>query len=1073
MTIGADIPVVFKAVGDEQVLEAVKKVTKNVSDLKRIAKTPIDLQVSKNSMPKDDFDRLKKTINSAKDVTKDWAKETEKLWREQQKLAAAAERAARAGKNIPSMAGITGSMTGGGGKAPLLPLGAGPVNTPLNPKDFGSKAIDDLNKSLGQVPAKARAAGEGLGFVGRIIAAMAIRSAIREVYEMANAFTAFQNKIKTVLKDQSDLNFVTNELIGIAQRSRQSLEAVGTIYTRTSRAVQALGKSQFETMKFTETLSKAVAVGGSTSIEAKNAMIQLSQGMSSGTLKGDELRSVLEQLPIVAELIAKKMGVAVGQLRKLGSEGKLTTDVVFSAITEATKDIDVAFSKMKPTMEQIVGVIKDKFMVAIGESSVLLGGATKALQLLSDNFDVAFKAAEAFSVIMLTLGTGNVIKMLYGFAAALGPVGIAIAAIATAGASLYVFGDQIHLNAEKTRTLNDGMRSLWEGIKEGASKSTQGLGELFDKTGKGFGIMGESILDFGQKISESAAKMDDFQGKMRMPTEGIREDLERTEKQAEKTAGAFSKLAKSYEDYAAKNPAAIIGEGVYTEADPRSAQLELGRQRDLAYRKWKEAQDAMNKKFNDFSKGNMPKDPNEMINLDPIKSKKDGKESGKSLEEVIREATFQEGASKMGDIEEKVKQRLHKAVESLKPSIKAAIEDIGGSKAMAAEQKRLEKLYDQNYEKFTSRGIVEQTVDRKMRERIALVKAEGDAIRAKARVIEELVTAEIHREEREKSLIERDKIILKQTEEGIKKAKELAEARKKMIEDTADRQSARAENMRSMATSLSPNFAIQQQITDFERFEQFAKQNKMADWAKLARERIEELKASMRWENTHFETFAGQMNSIFGPGGTLVKGFADAAANAIVMSESLSDLRSALVDVLNSVQKQALSSLIELPLNLAMGALGSSLAGAGGPTSFSTGTGGARSVGAAEAAGWGFASGGYTGNMGVNEPAGIVHGQEFVLNADATRRMGKQNLDMINKGATPVSASQAPMQVTVNNNAGVIVETNQLSPTQVEVMINKAIRDQTGRVVAGAINDPNSTVSRSLQKNLDNGRRRV
>lgn len=292
-----------------------------------------------------------------------------------------------------------------------------------------------------------------------------------------------------------------------------------------------------------------------------------------------------------------------------------------------------------------------------------------------------------------------------------------------------------------------------------------------------------------------------------------------------------------------------------------------------------------------------------------------------------------------------------------------------------------------------------------------------------------------------------------------------------MLEDAADRQVARGDRFQGIASSLDPNVAIREQVKQLEEFNRFANDNKLADWAELSKKRIEELKASMRWENTHFETFASQMNSIFGPGGTLVKGFADAAANAIVMSESLSDLRRALVDVLNSVQKQALSSLIQLPMNLALGALTSSITG-GGATSSLTGGGGARSLSAAEASNIQFSSGGYTGNMGTNTPAGIVHGQEYVLNADATRRMGKQNLDMINKGGTPTTASSAPANITINNNAGVIVETRQLSPGDVEVIVSKAIRDQTGRVVAGQISDPNSMVSRTLGKHIGNGERR-
>ncbi len=138
--------------------------------------------------------------------------------------------------------------------------------------------------------------------------------------------------------------------------------------------------------------------------------------------------------------------------------------------------------------------------------------------------------------------------------------------------------------------------------------------------------------------------------------------------------------------------------------------------------------------------------------------------------------------------------------------------------------------------------------------------------------------------------------------------------------------------------------------------------------------------------------------------------------------------------------------------------------------------GGAQSVSASTASSWGLKSldsGGYTGDKGIKEPAGIVHGQEFVLNAAATRRMGKQNLDTINKGGTMASTGTSPVNVIVNNNAGVQVETNTLTPGQVEIMISKALHDKTGKIVAGHINDPNSMVSKSLSKNVDSSRRRV
>lgn len=1048
-----DILVTFAPKGDEDVLEAVRKVSRHVGDLKKIAKTPIDLEIVKGSMPTEDYKRLVDTVNRAKEATRDFGKEAAKA--SKQAAAEAAKAAKEADKMAASFAragGSGGGRRGGGGLFNTADAMAGP-----DPAQFSRAAVDkvnqdvkNLNKNLGETEKKAKGAAQGLGFVGRIIAAMAVRTFVREVYEMANAWTAFENKIKTVLTVQSDLSFVTKDLIAVSQRSRSSLEAVGTIYTRTTRAVQALGKSQIETMRFTETLSKAVAVGGSTSIEAKNAMIQLSQGMSSGTLKGDELRSVLEQLPIVAQLIADKMGVSVGQLRKLGSEGKLTTDVVFGAITDATAKIEEQFAKMKPTMESVVQVIKDKFMVAIGQSSGIIDKVTQALGYLSDNFDIAFRAATALAGVMTAMATG---KFAIWVASGLANPWVALAAgIAALIIAFVTFADKVKLTEDGFINLSNASDAWLKTFKKDIIEVIDPL----DKVAGSFSLIGAAIDLIVGPFSKVVAMFREL-------------DVETMAKLTD-LARVLTNPGRMLKAAIGNSPEDMEWAQRTQNALKRERALAIGAKKDEFWVKQNETE----ARFNAMMRGNMPV-PGGVS--PPTPAKKGQKESGKTMEELIREATFQEGASQLGDIEEKIKQRLHRMVESLKPSIKKALDDIGGKGSIAALQKEFDKEHSK--EKYLLDPVRMEQDQKSLNAQIASIKAKNAAVREQAKALEELIRVDIHREEMEKSLIERDKIIAKQTEERIKKAKELAEARKKMIEETADRQISRFDSMKGAASTLSPNFGVQQQINDLQKFQDFAKQNNLADWAELATKKIEELKASMRWENTYFETFAEQMNSIFGPGGSLVKGFADAAANAIVMSQSLSDLRRALVDVLNSVQKQALSSLIQLPMNLALGALTNSITGGSGPSSLVAGTGGARQVGAAEAASWNvgkwhYASGGYTGDVGTNTPAGIVHGQEFVLNADATRRMGRQNLEMINKGGSVASSSSGnSAQVTVHNYAGVQVETSQLSPSQVEVMITKAIRDQTGKVVAGQINDPNSHVARSLQKNINSERRRT
>ncbi len=1020
----AEILIEFAPKGDQDVLNAIKQVTRHVGDLKKIAKAPIDLNIVKNAMRPEDFNRLKAVIDRAKESTRDLGKEAMKAAKEQERLAA-------------SLNKMNSSRAGAG------PIGGGAGNSMLTPANFSPAAVDgvqknlkNLNGELDKTKTKAKAAGEGLGFVGRIIAAMAIRSFIHEVYDMANAFTAFQNKIKTVLKDQEDLGFVTKDLISIAQRSRSSLEAVGTMYARTSRAVQALGKSQFDTMKFTETLSKATAVGGSTSVEAGNAMIQLSQGMSSGTLKGDELRSVLEQLPIVAQLIADKMGVTVGSLRKLGSEGKLTTDVVFSAILDATGKIDAQFARMKPTMEQIVGVIKDKFMVAIGQSSGLLDKLSSALSYLSDNFDVAFKAAEALAGILAVLGAAKILSMVASIGLGFGGVA---AAIGVATIAFVAFSDRIAASDDGVLKLSGASNAFWKTFTQDANDAKKVLEDFI-------GL----FTGMPVKLGFSWDKMMD---RLAMMTDMLRVMV---------------------------NPELLIGGLLGDKESIKQAQrtqINLRRERAQAAGDVRTANgvkfEETNRKFNAFMKGNMASGE-----VPPTAAKKSGaKESGKTFDELIREATAQEGYSRLDDVEEKIRERLHKMTESLKPSIKRALDDIGGKGQIAAMEKEFTKEHSK--ESYLMNPEKEARDRKALNDKITGVKSGNKALLDEAAKLEEIVRIEMTRDHYRKLRLEEEKeaekLLDKRLADMLKEEALIKKIGEEYTEARGDRRVSKEEGLQSTANSLDPNSGIRAEILKLQDFQKFAQDNHLANWAKVAKERIDDLRLSMQLGGDHFKTFRDQMNSIFGPGGTLVTGFADAAANAIVMSSSLKELKRSIVDVLNSVQKQAISSLIQLPLNAAMGALSGS-AMSGSPDSSSLAGGGFRQVGASEASSWGLKSldsGGYTGDMGTKETAGIVHGQEFVLNAEATRRMGKQNLDVINKGGSIASSKASEPKVVINNYAGVQVETNTLTPGQVDIMITRALQEKTGNIVAAHINDPNSKVSKSISKNVDSSRRRV
>lgn len=200
------------------------------------------------------------------------------------------------------------------------------------------------------------------------------------------------------------------------------------------------------------------------------------------------------------------------------------------------------------------------------------------------------------------------------------------------------------------------------------------------------------------------------------------------------------------------------------------------------------------------------------------------------------------------------------------------------------------------------------------------------------------------------------------------------------------------------------------------------------------------------------------VNSIFGPDGSLNQGLADAAANAIVFKQSFGSALNALG---KQIQAQIISTLIQAGIRMAiLGAAGGATAAPGVGLPASTG-------GYITARGKGYAMGGYTGNNGRTRVAGHVHGGEYVVNANSTQRIGRGNLDVMNKtGQLPGGARG--VNVKIINNSGVRIEAQPgLTREEVVLIAREENAKNGGRAVAGSIRDPNSYVGKALRGNTN------
>jgi lambda family phage tail tape measure protein len=225
-------------------------------------------------------------------------------------------------------------------------------------------------------------------------------AALRGISRVLDTLTNFENRINLVTDSQKELITVEKELFSISARSRTAYSTTAEIYARTALAVKDLGISQRETLQFTESLNKATILSGAQLREQTAALIQLSQGLASNRLSGDELRSVLEQLPYVAGIIASELNIARGELRKFGSEGKISAEKVLAAFRNAREEIDERFGQTIPTIGQSFAVLKvQALQVVDGFDDMTGSGALVANSIIALAGSLDLLAVSAISAI--------------------------------------------------------------------------------------------------------------------------------------------------------------------------------------------------------------------------------------------------------------------------------------------------------------------------------------------------------------------------------------------------------------------------------------------------------------------------------------------------------------------------------------------------------------------------------------------------------------------------------------------------------------------------------------------------
>lgn len=222
---------------------------------------------------------------------------------------------------------------------------------------WSDSQIAAINSGFGKMRESARYTGNFVfNFLKSRLGALAVFAgisfSIKNYIAMTDQLKTLEGQIKNVTKGSKETEKVQRELYAMAGRTRQSYSETAGLFTSVSRNASELGKGQDEILKFTEDVSNAMLLGGGSAASQQAALVQLGQALGSGVLRGDELNSIMEQAPRLAQVIAKGMGTTIGNLRKLGSEGKITAQKVFEAVRSQSEALKGELGKMPWTVQQ-------------------------------------------------------------------------------------------------------------------------------------------------------------------------------------------------------------------------------------------------------------------------------------------------------------------------------------------------------------------------------------------------------------------------------------------------------------------------------------------------------------------------------------------------------------------------------------------------------------------------------------------------------------------------------------------------------------------------------------------------
>lgn len=830
-----------------------------------------------------------------------------------------------------------------------------------------------------------------------------------------NAATAYQDlstKISLVKEPTEQTTEILEHLFEVSSKSGQPVEAATNAFATLKKSTEGLGLSSKELYKITETLTKAIAIGGSSAEATKNSMVQFSQALSMGYLSGQNFNSVAEQTPGLIDAIARGMGMTTAQLKVYANTQKLKTEEIIQALQRNAEETNKIYSSIPTTVGGALTKLKNQFTKFIGENDKLSEKLAKGIEYLADNFDklitvakgalivfTGFKAIQLYNY--LSTASAGAVKLDLDFKKLIASIkGVTVASIAnkasliasttaTGTLSVAVKGLSLAWSAFNAVFKATAVGLILTGIAMSIEYVIKGLAKLYQKWQEFLGRSRGELQELTGTLEEQKQKNDELIQKERERQEKLRAQLDKTLSKINQVNAAQAQMFDGLNFNEASDGLAVIT----TEASRLKKELETSEKYTA---KLVERSKTLKEQLD---KQNQPQEVNTDIKIDLPQ-----------IPEIAK------GSEQVNKYKENI-QELKKQVEDL--AFQYEHFNATGSTSLSTWDDINLKIKQQQ-EGFTNLTAAQVEQYKQLAEEIDHLKSTLEA----AKIIQENDQA-----------IEKLQLQIELAYEEQSVAEERLAQYERELEYKEILRNLNEEEQAKFMESMQQRQQLEQRLRD------------------LQNSGIVQFKKGLEQAAPSVKDFAQLGVQSFNQ-------VADGIADMVISGKG------SLKDLTKTILKNFATMLIRAAIfKGALLLMNTVVPGSGTAVATMINASGGNASGAGKGGGWfgmfnlgggsgkGFMSGGYTGGSRRDEVRGVVHGQEYVMNANATQKYGADFFESLNRGRidpdTLKNGNTKGVIINIINNAsGVEVQQDVRENGEVDITIQNYVTTQISEAIA-------------------------